>query len=526
MDVIQIEECDDWPSADRIQAIAARIEESPEPLIIEISTVKHLDSILLKAYKAGSETRLHYQCPECGRFGLVEWENVRWTEVNGQLQEGSEHHLCAVNGCRIPPKDRPLLLANYRTVHKGQVISPDGMVTGEPKDRKHLSILWTRVESPRKSLSSTVEAFLRARRYLEETGDHDLMSRFVRDQLCREYHGEVDELELGRPLEAKDLALKSAQSSWDAISDYRHDLDKSTGLVTGLYARHVAIDKDTRQITLPDDADATFMGVDVQHNRCYWVLVAANTRRQEWDCHWGMEYANYQQKPASNDEFYAMFDRLAELAPRISGELPFRLGGIDCGDVMADIVRKWVASHAQNWRAVRGDTHSHKVEEWDIDGISYIRDNIIYLQVDNIGESLQAAFRRPEDEPGSIIFPKGVTTTSSMYFKHLVSKQSSLDPKTKKKIWVRGTGREDWRDARLYARGLILGWSAQQAQEEKTKAVAAKTQAAVQQQVVQQAMQVLDDEDQPQRPLRGVRQASRGYPSRNLIGSNRRWRRQ
>jgi phage terminase large subunit GpA-like protein len=525
MDAIQVEEFDDWPSIDRTRAIAARIEESPEPLVLEISTVKKCPSILLKAYDAGTQTRLHYQCPECGRFQALEWEQVRWTEVDGRLQLGSEHYLCSVNGCAIAVKDRRLLLANYRVVHAGQVISPDGVVSGEPKDRKHLSILWTRLESPRKTLESTVETFLEARRYLEETGDHDLMSRFMRDQMCREYRGEADELDLGAPLKASDLASKSLQSSWPAVSEYRHEMEKVGGTMVGLYARHLAVDPDTHAVVTPGDAEATFMGVDVQHNRCYWVLVAANQRRQEWDCHWGMEYANYQQKPASRDEFYAMFDRIADLAPRISGELPFLLGGIDCGDVMADIVRQWVASHALHWRAVRGDTHSHKVEEWDIDGISYVRDHVIYMNVDNLGDSLQAAFRRPEDEPGSIIFPKGVTTTQSVYFKHLVAKQSSLDPKTKKRIWIRGSGREDWRDARLYVRGLIIGWAAQEMQSKKQAALAAKTQAAVQQQVVRQQAQAIDDEDLPQRPMRGTRpMSSRGNPGRNLIGRNRQWR--
>jgi hypothetical protein len=96
--------------------------------------------------------------------------------------------------------------------------------------------------------------------------------------------------------------------------------------------------------------------------------------------------------------------------------------------------------------------------EHDIDGLSYVREGVIYIHSQNCRNMVQSALRRPNDAPGTIQFPTGIGQNQSGYFRHLVSKQDSIDPKTKKIIEIRGAGREDWLDCRIYNYALMIGF--------------------------------------------------------------------
>jgi hypothetical protein len=134
------------------------------------------------------------------------------------------------------------------------------------------------------------------------------------------------------------------------------------------------------------------------------------------------------------------------------------------------MIRQWVAVNSRQWRSVRGDSNKKKVENAeDIDGISHVRDGVIYMQVVNLRDMYHAAIRRPENVPGAIIYPSGIDNNNSGFFKHICARQSSIDVKTKKKIEVIGSGREDWLDCCNYLTGLSIGYRKNLAVIERVK---------------------------------------------------------
>ena len=517
------DELDDWPTLDRARAMARRIEETDTPLVIQVSTVKRQDnSIILAEYEAGSQGRAFYKCPSCGEHWKLEWEQCKWEEKDSRLVDGSEHILCTKNGGILRGDQRRILLRSGILVHAGQTVSKAGVVSGERKSPRHTSILWWRGESPRRTLSSLIESYLEARAMYDATGDHGPMKRFYHDYLCRPYDLDVQELNTEGPLKPSILAGLSARSQMAGV-DYKSDFIGEGATAQGLHAYRIVLN-------IPDEVEAVFAGVDVQANRCYWVLVGANRQAQEFDLGWGQEWARVDQRAGSLDEMYLLFDRVAGRMRHLSGEFPFTVGAIDAGSQI-DLVRKWAFANRPQWHPIRGDTHSVKtVEDGDIEGISYMRDGLIFVHVDNVRDGLQAAYRRPQDAPGAIILPSGLTVQNNGYFKHLCKRQTIVvDKKNRKKDVLLNPGREDWLDSRIYARAMVLGWLAAVGQEHRERIV---TGAATIQSQVQQTQRITSaiQSSEETGPIPQFRQPQPyriggNIPQRNLISRNRQWRR-
>lgn len=445
-DCIQIDEVDDWPDIHRIELVSRRIEESPDPLTIKICTVKNqTNSNILASYETGTRSRLYYACPDCGEYQTIEWENVKYETDGYRVIPGSERLICKNCGTLINEQGRRVMLANWKLVHFGQKIDENGEVIGDCPHSKHFSIIWTRVESPRKSLLTTCEAYMEARLYLETRGEHGPMKSFFQDYLCRQYTGDIEELELGGMMTPQQLVIKSSKSEWGP-SQYRSDAEDMGGEKCGFYARHVAPE--------PTGARWTKGVMDVQHNRVYWVLVAFNEEGTTWDMCWGYDFARFDRKAGNENEMHQLFDRVSLMLQNMSGTLEFTGGCIDCGD-QTDMVRSWVARHSHQWRACRGTVQKMQAGPNDVDGILYDRDGVFYVNVENVREMFQAAIRRPDSSPGAVVFPNGLGISEASYFRHLCSRQSSIDLKTKKKIVVKGPGREDWLDCRIYVSAFI-----------------------------------------------------------------------
>lgn len=517
-DAVQVDEAEDWPSIHRIKLIGLRIEEAPDPLIVHICTVKRQqDSIILALYEGGSKSRMQYPCVECGRYDTMEWDRVSYEIQGYRVVPGSERIACRHCAFMHDEHGRRIMLANGRLLHGGQSIDEHGALTGEPIIGQHLSVLWTRLESPRKTMLSLCESYMEAKMFLEVRGEHGPMKSFFQDYLCQPYTGDLEELEMSGRLTFHALLAK-ANESGDWISRAQSDQEQREGRTIGYHTRHIA--------EPPGTGEFTVAGVDVQHNRLYWVLVAGNRAGTSWDFCWGIEYAREDHGPADEPEMRQLFDKTARLMVSLSGDLPFMVGAIDCGD-QTDMVRSWVAQNARTWRAVRGSATKMKAQDGDIDGIAYLRDGVIYIAVDNVRESYQAALRRPNDAPGAVIFPGGLGQSDTHYFRNLCSRQTAIDPKTKKKTIVRASGREDLLDARIYADAMRIGHIQAARLMDAQKAVAAGVAAAQRAEAVR-----VSQEDAPVRVMAQEPRAVRvgGHMQapmarRTIIGGNRRWRR-
>jgi phage terminase large subunit GpA-like protein len=452
-DCLEIDEVDDWHDLHRVQLITKRIEESPDPLIMNVCTVKRQqNSLILAKYNAGSKARMYYACPYCGHYQTLEWEQVKWKVRDEYFcVEDSEYIECANPHCKeaIFEPARRRLLANWKLLHDGQTIGTNGTVQGTPNNQRHFSILWTRLDSPRKTLRTTIDMYMEAKQYLEQSGEHGHMKSFTQDYLCRQYTGDLDELETNGILNHNHLIMKSSLSEW-GTSLVLSDAEVIGGQDTGLYSRHVS--------EPPQAAEYSIATIDVQHNRVYWVLVGFDKNGSQYDYAWGFEFGRGDRKSLNEAELFELLDRTSRLMSKYAGHTDLVLGGIDCAD-QADSVRMWVMSNSHLWRSVRGAGTKMKVDnEQDIDGISYVRDGVIIIHTDNVRDMVHAAVRRPNSAPGSISFPMGIGQNQSGYFRHLVSKQTTIDPKTKKKIIHRGAGREDWLDCRIYNFALMTGF--------------------------------------------------------------------
>lgn len=535
-DCVQIDEVDDWKEIHRIRLISLRIEEAPDPLIIEISTVKlQLDSHILAEYAMGTQSRLMYACADCGRYQFIEWKNVIWDQRDNRVVPDSERLICQSCGVHHNEHGRRIMLANWKLVHGWQTVDEHGNVVTIPGKEvtttDKFSIIWTRLESPRKTMATTVSSYVEAKHFLEMTGDHGSMKSFFQDYMCQPYTGDIDELDAGGILKAQQLSIKSAMSDYGP-SVYTKDpksIDLGNNQGMGLWSMHVVSH-------MPEEAHFTAGTIDVQHDRVYWVLTAVNKDTgTTWDTCWGIEFGRFDRKACDENEMYMLFDRVATRMRGLSCDLPFMLGGIDCGD-QTDIVRRWVAAnYQQRWRAVRGDGgNKTKLQPEDIDGISYVREGVIYVQVDEVRDHFHAAIRRPIDAPGAVIFPSGIDANNAQYFRHLCSKQTSIDPKTKKKIILKGKGREDWLDCRIYLTALVIGLLMEMRMKDNDKKVADA-------QVVKKNEQVMRVEQPEETKVvqQNVRPSSVPFrigghmtedsprsPSnrRSYIGNTRRWR--
>lgn len=449
-DAVQIDEMDDWQEFHRTELISRRIEEAADPLVIRVSTVKKaVDSNILKAFEQGSRSRLHYRCPHCLKYQTLEFENVHFEEKDYTLVKDSTYIGCIVNGCVIRENDRKLMLKEWKILHFGQNMDLDGNITGDNHRSNDFSIIWNRIESPRKPLFDLVEKYLKAKWYLEVRGEHGPMRSFMQDYLCTPYTGDIEELEMGRLILWQDLIDKANSQDWGP-SQHSQDKEEINGSITSTFSRHIA--------TPSDDAVWSIAAVDVQHDRVYWVITGVNGDGTTWDYAWGFEYARSDHKPGSEAEMLALFYRTSTLLESLCGDTTFVLAGIDVGD-RPELIGGWVDEIGGVWKKVKGASNSNmKLEPDDIPGMAHYRNGVIHVNVDAARELYQNVIRRPHNTPGCVYFPSGVSQPTSAFFKHLTSRQTSIDIKTKKKIIVRGPGREDWLDCRVYITALIVGW--------------------------------------------------------------------
>ena len=76
----------------------------------------------------------------------------------------------------------------------------------------------------------------------------------------------------------------------------------------------------------------------------------------------------------------------------------------------------------------------------------------------NARNDFHGTLRRPIDAAGATHIPHGIGMQDASLLRHLVAEQEGLDPVTKKKILIRGTGRWDWLDCAKETQALIAGF--------------------------------------------------------------------
>jgi phage terminase large subunit GpA-like protein len=439
------DEMDDLESEGQLSLLFRRTRSFGEDYRIYLtSTVnerKNRDAHpILVAFERGTRTRLHYQCHLCSKYQPLEFEQIKYDDIEARYQ-------CIHCQGFWTEAELKRVRQNYREVHAGQEISAEGVISGPEPSGRIFSLIGSDLDFNRASMWSMVTEYRNAKKSIDDRGDHSAMRQFYHKVLCRDYRADLEELETGVELTWQSLLARSQQAKWGVAI---HTTDKSAETPFYTYSRHVTAP--------PPEAAFVVAGVDVQHDRIYAEASAYGLDNTSYDIAWSYQYARDDRTPWNRGELFQLLDSVDLWLRKISSPLPLYAVGLDVGDSTDDLMR-WLQSRKDNiWKATKGAPGNLKDEPGDIDGLVHIRDGLFLLDTGNLRELIHAGYRRPVGTVGSINLPSGLQNnpTNRAYPQHLCAERLILDQKTRKPKVVRGPGRWDWQDARRITHAMAL----------------------------------------------------------------------
>lgn len=443
-----VDEVDSYTTRHRVDLVSKRADSYRRKAFRSFtSTVKRdQNSIILGMYDDSTGSRLQFPCPHCGYYQSLEWENVRYERED---PEQTVQYYCQC-GMGWTEGDRTSALRKWRLVHRGQTVDRLGVVSGVPPRTDTFGFLWTSLDSTLRDLGFLAAEHLRALKQLE-AGDHGPMRSFYRDQLCRMYVGEMEEMESNGVLTWQALASRANKERGFGPALARSDR-QSEAPDFYLYSGHYS--------EPPSEASWSVGAIDVQGNRVYSMLRAFNRDESSWIYWWGYRYARKDHAAADAQELRALLRTTClELGRMAPAHAPVIHIGVDVGD-QTELIRSWVETEKGKCgpvRCMKGYTHHLKAEAQDVEGLCYFRDGLFLVLDGPCRNMFQSTLRRPIDAPGATHLPRGLGIQNKSILQHLVSEQEGLDPKTKKLIVIRGAGRNDWLDCGKITQALIVG---------------------------------------------------------------------
>jgi hypothetical protein len=291
---------------------------------------------------------------------------------------------------------------------------------------------------------------------IQQRNDHSAMRLFHYKVLCLDYDGDKGGEENAQKISVEYLQVRAAHSEWGpvlATTDREADGDRRT------FSRHIA--------PIPRRASLATVAVDVQGDRCYWMLLAGDHERRTWDAGWGYEYATPDRQPMSRTQLHSVLDRIDGLTRSISPLIVKR--GVDTNFKTDDILA-WLRLHP-DWSPVYGAS-AEKAARIRAGGravrnlpgiLSLNRDDSWHLaqhrhhiDTNPMRMLAQNSFLLPQNDPGAAHLPHGLKQNASdrAYLQHLCGEE--WDPAKGKWVKAKGGSRHDWLDTRVYAYALML----------------------------------------------------------------------
>lgn len=434
----------------------------------ETSTIKDDDkSATWAVYQGSTACRLWFACPTCaaaqhatGGWQLLEWEQVDADWTNDETARESVRLVCRHDPAhRLTENDRQAMLRQWRRVSRGQAVTADGTITGDKPPTRRRGLRWSSLDSPRKSLPRLAVQFRQACERRDAYGDHEPLRQFYRDMLALPYRADRDGSDVLQMFGADYdrtrayLATRSSAHGWATLVDHKDE--------AGLFSRHIA--------PLPPGATMAVVTIDVQENRCYWLIVAADADLRTWDVAHGYEYGTHERLPTSEAEMHSIIDRVRdEIVPDVCDALPIVARGVDVNYRTDELVR-WLTTN-RDWLPVVGageEVAGKKRAEHDaknLPGVVYLtrpdgwqlgsQQPLHLVDVDRVREQAQTAFLRPVGSVGAAHLPRGLKAGSA-YIMHLCGELLQEDPRNGRRKWRKQTGRHDYLDCRTYAVALL-----------------------------------------------------------------------
>ncbi|MBA3622943.1 MAG: phage terminase large subunit family protein [Methylibium sp.] len=371
--VVVVDEADDLESEAHLGLAFRRTRSFGEAYRVYIvSTVndrRNRDAHpVLIFYGRGTQSRLHYPCPHCGRFQALEWEQVvaeqpvdldaeeaqsvdareqdrlRFYREAGVVESGAREsaasdaaaerarilsikradscgYRCLACAAIWTEADRHRALDGWRLVHAGQSVADDGTVVGPAPEGRWFSLLGTDLEYHRASLRQIVAEHRGALQALERN-DRAPMRQFFGKVLCREWQDDAAE----RP-------------------------DLVDGRLT-----EIAAASTYRRGEIPEGCDLVTVGVDVQLRKHFWIAVAFDPTGLWYILDWGRDAICGDMEQPTPEQRHAGLERIDALM-RTGWQSP---GGVLLPQAACDTgfrpeeIRPWIAQHRQRWIAAKG----------------------------------------------------------------------------------------------------------------------------------------------------------------------------
>jgi len=405
--------------ADPVSQIEMRADSFAETSkIIQECTVTVEDGrIWQEAMVLGSAARIYVPCPLCGHYQTLEFDRLTYDETDAMSAEETAAYECVK--CDKPWTDQMRVQALNSPVlaHRGQVVDPDGNVTGELPRTRTFGIHYDVLYSPMQSIGKTAAQQLEA----DRSENKDKKKAFVQSKKARPW---VDEEAEYRNLTFSFLNGRKNHSS-------------------------------VEMGTVPEWADHLIFTVDVQKRWLYWHCDAysRNSRSQV------VEYGVVDIMDNSDRAIVKALDMAQDIAedgwPGDEGKhfVP-RLSLYDTG-YRYDVLAKWLRGKPKIF-GVKGvgkgqrNKMAGEKSRFEIPDIMQVRkqkdgNNIWFIFVDNTKGIVQDRYFIEDPlASGYTIVPSDITTG---YMRSITAEVR--DEKTGD--WVLKRKRNDYLDCRSYS---------------------------------------------------------------------------
>lgn len=445
-----VDEVEDWPptALQLIRNRVSRYNETAQQLYactLNKNNNPYLeddDSRIQPLYDRSTKGRLSYVCPHCGDRTRFEMAGFKYEgATKAEFIESARIH-CTKCGAGLSDAERR---ASFATALP-EFDNPDAASWG---------LLLNAWDCPWKSLAWLAEKHHNASLDLDR-GSHDAMRQFYNKEASIQYLGDLHDSGNAERLTPAGLLRRSQASTWgpsEHHSDRAEDQKPS-------HSRHIA--------PLPEGAEWLFGSVDIQANRCYWLLMAGDSSGRTWDVGFGYEHFDSNQEEMNPQQLWSVLDRISGVFEENRGSLPIIYRGVD-SNFNTDNVHSWLKLHPE-WMPLYGASAqkaskmAHKSGDavGDYPGILFLRkpkgwtlrQPATHIDTNPMRMLAQRALLLQPGEPGAAHLPNGLKNTASdrAYLQHLCAEY--WDESKMKWEKVPGGGRNDWLDCRVYATAL------------------------------------------------------------------------
>ncbi len=446
-----VDEVDDWEEA-ALYRIQRRVDKNNQTALqLYASTVKKDDapgrendhSNICAIYERSTRGRVEYQCPHCLDFTPYEWAGFKYEGTTAAELKASARVHCAKCGAAINDAQRSQSFG----VHRLAMAAPGAETFG---------LRYTALDCPWKPLGWLASIHYGATLDLDRA-NHEPMRQFAHDQRAEQYREDVSGDDMPAEIDPPYLFRRSQASKWGPAAIVT---DRAEG-IKPTYSRHVA--------PMPAAAEWATVAIDVQANRCYWLLLCGDSKGRTYHTAWGYEQASRDGMEMDRLGLHSVLDRIASVVDELAGDaLRIVMRGVDANYRTDDVIA-WLRTHP-DWLPLYGASAKKAAKMkgkegdrvGDFPGVLYLRrsktwplrQDRVHIDTNPMRHAAQRSLLLTPDEAGAALLPNGLTSSASdrAYLNHLCAERWD----STKLLWqpAPSGGRWDWLDCATYCTAL------------------------------------------------------------------------